>query len=400
MHLIAVFDAGEACGGLGQERAGRRAGKKKGEGESAQPAAPTRSFRSPLSPPLSLPPKPRPGTAGPPAELMVVAEGDAATTTPADVECAAAAALDALLGAVGEAWEEEAEGQPAAVRLAPAAGFAARGAPYAVAHEGARAALFYGKAPPPSWPVTAAVATAGGDEEAMQGEEEEEEAPPAPARAPTPTPAERVLSLLGALSEMLPDDAADAATAALRSLSEDLDAGAEGEGFEDEGFAIVAYDAETGSLLAARDAAGSAPLWWGTTPAGLLLIGADPADLAGCFPTATPFPAGALFSSRRGGGGVEPGAGGFVLVGDGGGTTPGRLASFVPRRAAAAAAAGTPTAATRLGVRGRPPTAPGGFRAIRTVPRVDDRGVLCGSVFRVASEGELAGLGGGRVGRV
>ena len=57
MHLIAVFDAGEACGGPGRERAGRRAGKKKGEGESAPPAAPTRSSLSPLSPPA----KPRQG---------------------------------------------------------------------------------------------------------------------------------------------------------------------------------------------------------------------------------------------------------------------------------------------------------------------------------------------------
>ena len=62
------------------------------------------------------------------------------------VECAAAAALDALM-AGGE------PGAPPAVRLAPAVGFAARGLPAVVANEGNMAALFYG-APPPS-PSTA-----------------------------------------------------------------------------------------------------------------------------------------------------------------------------------------------------------------------------------------------------
>ena len=267
----------------------------------------------------------------------------------AAIECAAAAALDALMAGAAAA-----EGAFAPIRLAPGIGFAAKGAPGAVAHEGSRAALFYGAAPPASWPVAAM----------------NEETEPI-------TPAQRVLSLVSQLSDMLPNDAVEAAVAAMRSLSEE--AAPEGGAGEDEGFALVAFDAESGMLIAARDSAGAAELHWGVTPGGLLLIGADLADLEGCFPSAAPFPAGAVFASRGAAGqDAEPGEAGFVIVGGGGATAPGRLASFVPRAARSPASAG------------RPPLARGGsdFKAMRAVPRVNEAGVLCGSVFRVASEGE------------
>lgn len=273
------------------------------------------------------------------------------------VECAAAAALDALM-AGGE------PGAPPAVRLAPAVGFAARGLPAAVAHEGTTAALFYGSPPPASWPAPAEEVEGGGG------------APPA-------TPAQRAAALVGQLSDLLPEDAVAAAVASLRALSDAL-AEEEEEGEGQLGFALVAYEAETHTIIAARDAAGAAPLHWGVTPAGLLLIGADPADLAECFPSAAPFPAGAVFASRgsrEGEGSEEPGEAGFVMVGAGGGAVaPGRLASFVPRSARPASGAGRPPLARGGGG--------GGFKAIRTVPRVNEAGVLCGSVFRVASEGE------------
>lgn len=285
-------------------------------------------------------------SAAPPQEMVVTveAEGD---ITPEALECAASAALDALVAS--------AEDQPATItRLSPGVGFAAQGAN--VAQAGQRAALYVGKEPPAGW-----------------GAQEEEEETGL-------SGAERVLSLVSSLSSMLPEDAVACASAALAALS-DATAG-------DDGFALVAFDAaEPGSggpstLLVARDAEGAAPLWWGTSPQGLLLVASDPADLAECYPSAVEFPKGAFFHSAAAeeAGRAEPGAQGFILGGGGDGVggaappAPGRLASFVR------GGAGTPGG-------GRPPRGPS-YRSVRSIPRVNSRGVMCGAVFRVASEGE------------
>ena len=49
-------------------------------------------------------------------------------------------------------------------------------------------------------------------------------------------------------------------------------------------------------------------------------------DLADCFPSATPFPAGALFASETSMRAESPGPAGWVIPGD---AAPGRLLSFV-----------------------------------------------------------------------
>lgn len=52
-------------------------------------------------------------------------------------------------------------------------------------------------------------------------------------------------------------------------------------------------------VLAARDAAGVQPMFWGSTPDGQLMFGSAVEDLSPCQPTATIFPAGTLFASIR-----------------------------------------------------------------------------------------------------
>jgi len=178
MHLLAVFDVGEWGVRGGKESVGRcesrsnaarpRSAAGRGQSVSTRPASsPSRpdrplflhaplpvassprpagthgSLADALSPSLPTPP----GSAAPPPELMAGAQDTEMEA--AAVECAAAAALDALMA--GAAAAEEG-GASAPIRLAPGIGFAAKGAPTAVAHEGSRAALFYGAAPPASWP--------------------------------------------------------------------------------------------------------------------------------------------------------------------------------------------------------------------------------------------------------
>jgi len=312
--------------------------------------------------------------------MVITIDAQGAAATPEALECAASAALDALVAAAADG----AESASTITRLSPGVGFAAQGTH--VAQAGPRAALYVGAPPPTGW---------GG---AQEVEEEEEEGDGAAAGGLSG--AERVLSLVSELSAMLPDDAVESAKAALEALS-DATAGEDGG----DGFALVAFDAaEPGSggpstLLVARDAAGAAPLWWGTTPQGLLLVGADPADLADCYPSAVEFPRGAFFHSAAAGeaeaGRAEPGARGFIILAgeeEGGAVrppAPGRLASFVQR----GRAPGT-------GTLGRPPVGPPSYRPVRSIPRVTSAGLLCGAVFRVASEGEsLVDLTRPRAGR-
>jgi asparagine synthetase B (glutamine-hydrolysing) len=47
-------------------------------------------------------------------------------------------------------------------------------------------------------------------------------------------------------------------------------------------------------VLAARDAEGAQPMYWGSTEDGRLLFGTETNDLAGCEPTSTLFPAGVV----------------------------------------------------------------------------------------------------------
>ena len=187
------------------------------------------------------------------------------------------------------------------------------------------------------------------------------------------------------------------------------------------GFSFVVYDANQQRLVAARDPLGLAPLAWGVKD-GLLLLGSDPEDLAGCEPSAVAFGPGTFFVSGATAP-ASPGARGFVLR-DGpaaaaaAGT--GRLLSFVPSVAARPAPAAAFAAALeaererrrrrsleRLRRRGgqEPPQAPvssqraaagaaAGSSApswcgIRAVPRLNADGVMCGAIYRVASEGSL-----------
>jgi hypothetical protein len=156
------------------------------------------------------------------------------------------------------------------------------------------------------------------------------------------------------------DDAAEDATwrakaAALTSLSG--------------GFAFIIHDAARNTVLAARDAAGAAPLFWAAAPDGALLFASSlRSGVAAGTPSATEFPKGCLFLSS---GGVHPaespGPRGFTMAGGRACASPGALRSFA-----------RPTA------------------AVRAIPRISSRGVLCGAVFRVASGADLAGDGGAR----
>jgi len=208
-------------------------------------------------------------------------------------------------------------------------------------------------------------------------------------------PAEAALAFYEEFAARLPLEAEEAARVALSK--------AKG------GFSFVIYDANQGRLLAARDPLGLAPLSWGVKD-GLLLIGSEPEDLAACEPSAAPFGAGTLFVS----GATEPaspGARGFVLRAPSSseGPVPGRLLSFVPSGATAAAPPATAFEAALAAERDRrrrarrsgghrPPPATSAavpssshpsWRGVRAVPRLNDQGVMCGAVYRVASEGSL-----------
>ena len=174
------------------------------------------------------------------------------------------------------------------------------------------------------------------------------------------------------------DEAAAAAAAAC------VGAGSEGEAAaalaalaaaaDGAAFAFVAFDPATRRVVAARGGDAAPDLWWGVRGGSLLVLATEEADVAGCEPTATAFPAGALWASAPPAA-VCPGALGFVLI-EAGPTHSGTMRSFVSAGDA-------------------PPGAPRRFRGVREVPRLDAGGAVCGAVYRVASQGAgLAGLGG------
>ncbi|GAB4818721.1 hypothetical protein N2152v2_005767 [Parachlorella kessleri] len=152
-------------------------------------------------------------------------------------------------------------------------------------------------------------------------------------------------------------NASDVTEAALRALS--LVSGP---------FAFVVFDSLGHRVWAGRDATGAQPLYWGTTLDGILMFGTDATKLDECCnPSVTPFPAGTLFASSGNTFASFPGENGWVITGE---EQPGRLLSFVQ--------SSSPRA-------GHP------WRDIKAVPRIKPDGVLCGAVYRVASEQQLGG---------
>eukprot|EP00798_Chlamydomonas_sp_ICE-L_P032217 gene32217-16775_t len=125
-------------------------------------------------------------------------------------------------------------------------------------------------------------------------------------------------------------------------------------------FAFVIYDQEHHRVLAARDAEGSQPLFWGATENGQLLFGSVSGDLDGCNPTSTAFPSGCLFSSVRPIV-VHPGPNGWMIEGD---EMPGQLVSFVKHDAQH-------------------------YSGVRAIPRVTSKGVMQGTVYKVSSQADM-----------
>uniref|UniRef100_A0A7S3QLZ7 DUF3700 domain-containing protein n=2 Tax=Dunaliella tertiolecta TaxID=3047 RepID=A0A7S3QLZ7_DUNTE len=128
-------------------------------------------------------------------------------------------------------------------------------------------------------------------------------------------------------------------------------------------FAFVIYDRLHHRVLAARDRDGVIPLYWGTDEAGQLKFGSELADFADCNPSATLFPAGAMFTSALNRA-ESDGPQGWVISGEG---MPGQLLSFLPAD-----------------------TDNQHYRGIRAIPRITSQGVLCGAIFKVASNADLA----------
>lgn len=147
--------------------------------------------------------------------------------------------------------------------------------------------------------------------------------------------------------------ASDVAEAVLSSL-----AGLQGQ------FAFVIYDSLFNRVLAARDAQGSQPLFWGTTEDGRFMFGSRADDLMECNPSATMFPAGSLFVSEGNSAlACSPGDKGWVISCD----WEGQLYSFMPGMA----------------IQRR-------WREVKAIPRMREDGAVCGAVFRVASERVLS----------
>lgn len=182
-------------------------------------------------------------------------------------------------------------------------------------------------------------------------------------------------------------------------------------------FAFVLFDERRRRVMAARDAAGAECLYWGVIDEGQLLIGTDLSDLEACEPSATEFPAGTLYMSRGDTLAEHPGERGWVIAGE---QWPGRLFSFVKkggqhrRRHAARRRVGgeengqageledehdegdeedEEEEAEKVEEEGEETSGDGEmpFRKVKEIPRLNSKGVLCGSVFRVESDRDLVG---------
>lgn len=127
-------------------------------------------------------------------------------------------------------------------------------------------------------------------------------------------------------------------------------------------FSFVIFDSRCHRVLAARDRNGSQPLYWGANDAGQLTFGSVPEDLASCNPTATMFPAGSLFVSERHTVAYLPGDWGWVIEEN---EVPGRLMSFVK-------------------------SDPEHWKPMKAIPRITSKGMVCGAVYKVASDADIA----------
>jgi hypothetical protein len=134
-------------------------------------------------------------------------------------------------------------------------------------------------------------------------------------------------------------------------------------------FAFVVYDHGSRRVMAARDSSGLQTFYWGFTADGSLMFSCDLDDLMDCEPSATAFPSGSLYISETSARAMQPGMYGWTI---GHHVVPGELLSFVPKK--------TPST-----------TCP--YRVVKEVPRVNSKGCLYGSVYRVASESNVADWG-------
>ncbi|KAK9918333.1 hypothetical protein WJX75_003254 [Coccomyxa subellipsoidea] len=133
-------------------------------------------------------------------------------------------------------------------------------------------------------------------------------------------------------------------------------------------FAFVIYDGDQKRVLAARDRVGSQEMHWGVTDDGRFMFGSEDIDLKDCNPTATPFPSGTLYASEGESIATSPGDKGWVMAGE---QWPGQLLSFMRTQHP------VPQSMTP-------------WRDVKAIPRVTSKGLLCGAVYRVASEQQLA----------
>lgn len=128
-------------------------------------------------------------------------------------------------------------------------------------------------------------------------------------------------------------------------------------------FAFCIYDSIRHRVLAARDREGACPMFWGCTETGQLLFGSNLSDLSGTNPTATSFPAGCLYTSESHMIAYSPGERGWFIAGD---DMPGELVSFVEAEDLEH------------------------FKGVKAIPRITSKGLLCGTVYKVASTADMS----------
>lgn len=131
----------------------------------------------------------------------------------------------------------------------------------------------------------------------------------------------------------------------------------------DGNFAFVLYDEQLQRVMAARDRNGASPLYWGSSD-NRFMLGVSLDDLEPCSPSATPFPAGSLYASEGPNVVLHPGQGGWIMPGR---PHHGNLFSFVESNSPSRK-----------------------WRELKAIPRMTPEGTLCGAVYKVASEANLA----------